>query len=148
MCIYTTVTNWIDVVVPSTPALHLLHCHLDALGPPDLTPILHHSPLFVLRPYHTYLLSFGCSVDCVMTCFICVSFVNAFVIGSTRNGVIWQEKGDPSKALQDLVRPGEPCHLVKNANAYQILQGLARPCQVQWCSATWPGRHVSGGISL
>ena len=50
---------------------------------------------------------------------------------ATRTGVIWQEKSDPSKALQDLVRPGEWCRPVDNADTYKILQGLARPCQVQ-----------------
>ena len=74
---------------------------------------------------------FGRSVDRVVSCVICTSFVNAFVIGSTRTGVIWQEKGNPSKALQDLVRPGKPCCSVENSDGYQILQGLARPCQVQ-----------------
>ena len=69
-------------------------------------------------------------MDRVVSCVICTSVVNAFVIGSTRTGVIWRENGDPSKALQDLVRPGKPCRPVKNADAYQILQGLARPCQV------------------
>ena len=64
---------------------------------------------------------------CGLCCVICTSFVNAFVIGSTRAGVIWQEKGDPSKALQDLVRPGKPCCPVENPDAYQILQGLAMP---------------------
>ena len=70
-------------------------------------------------------------MDHVVSCVICTSVVNAFVIGSTRTGVIWQENGDPSKALQDLVRPGKWCRPVENAGAYQILQGLARPCQVQ-----------------
>ena len=38
-------------------------------------------------------------MDRVVSCVICMSVVNAFAIGSTRTGVIWREKGDPSKAF-------------------------------------------------
>ena len=47
-------------------------------------------------------------MDRVVSCVICTSFVNAFVIGRTRTGVIWQEKGDPSKAVPELVILARP----------------------------------------
>ena len=50
-------------------------------------------------------------MDHVVSCVICMSFINAFVIGSTRSGVIWQEKGDPSKAVSELVILARPCKI-------------------------------------
>jgi len=71
----------------------LLHCHALLVALDHIVMLCSLSHLDAFEHFTSPVaVLFGCSVWITLVeCIICTSLINAFVIGSTRTGVIWQE---------------------------------------------------------